>query len=717
MTQLNERLRPVSERLAALRGSLKRLYVLDGAARVLLALLGFVGLTFLADWSLDLPSYLRLVLLLAGLGLIGWVVTRRMILPLGVALSDDDLALLVERKYPHLEDRLVSAIQLARAPEAPDRSPELVSAVVDDATKLTSEMDFKDVLVGKHVGKIGAWAGGAMALVLVLAVAFPVYASTYLTRLVGGARKWPQQTHLKVLDFVDGKRVWARGEDLTIAVAYEGRRPRNSCLLEYEFESGERGRERMSPLAGERFQFTFSRLSGPFTFVVKGGDDVTVEHRVDVVTPPTIDVANLWFEYPAYIRKQNTPPDRPEPAGNVVAPIHTKIRFEAVASEDLEGAVLKVGLRGKEEATPLALKMVSDGHPRGFAGQFTVTEPLGEYSFELKAKNGLTNRDPIRFALKGVEDRPPDLIVRDPLGDEFVTDVCARPLEIEVRDEHGIARIALEWRTVSQHADRAKDWTSTDYGREQNSRDYGEQQIKSEHVMDVGKLGLQAGDHVELRFRAEDYKDVGGPNVRTSKVYKLSVVSTVQLEKELQDAIEKIKSQLKTQKSRQEGFWTRTGRLLTNYGRGELLSPEQQGEVRQAGLDQNDVTSKLDALRKEIRLVMRRGVYNKIFNEIAAQKLQGAVDELGLLVGEEGRDGLSRLAASRLDQAAKLRTGQERSGAFREAQQQQSGVATGIQKALEYLDKWSSYQEVIRITRERIDWQKRVNDGIKKAGK
>jgi hypothetical protein len=716
VSPLSDRLRPVSDRLSGLRASLRRLYALDGAARVLLAALGFVALTFLADWSLDLPSWLRLLLLAGGVGLLAWIVTRRVALPLSVGLSDDDLALLIERKHPELEDRLVSAIQLARAPEAPDRSPELVAAVVEDAGKLASSLDFTGVLVARHVGKVAGWALAGFLVLGGLALAFPVYASTYAARLAGGSRKWPQQTHLKVLDFAGGRRVCARGEDLTIAVAYEGRRPRQ-CFLRYEFASGEEGTERMNPLAGDRFQATFSRLSGPFTFTVEGNDDTTSEHRVEVVNQPTIELSRLWFEYPAYMRKANTPSDQPEPMGNIVAPIHTKVRFEAVASEDLESAVLKTGLRGKEEAAPLQVTPVSDGHPRAFAGVFAVTEPLGEYSFELKAKNGLSNRDPIRFALKGVEDRAPDIVVRDPLGDEFVTDVCARPLEIEVRDDHGIARVALEWRTVSQHADRQKDWTALDYGREQNSRDYGEALIRSEHVMDVGTLGLQAGDHVELRFRAEDYKDVGGRNVRTSKVYKLSVVSTVQLEKELQDAIEKIKTQLKNQKNRQESFWTRTGRLLANYGRGELLSPEQQGEVRQAGLDQNDVTSKLDALRKEIRLVMRRGVYNKIFNESAAQKLQGAVDELAALVGEEGRDGVSRLAASRLDQAAKLRTGPERTTAFREAQQQQSGVAAGIQRALEYLDKWSSYQEVIRITRELIDWQKRVNDGIKKVGK
>ena len=713
MAPETDRLSPIVGRLGALRASFRGLFVLDGTARFFLAAAAFVAVTFLADWMLVLPVYLRLGLLVLGAGLLLYTLARRVIVPLGVPISDDDLALLVERNYPELNDRLISAIQLSRS-APPDASPELVSALVADAEAAVRTVDVKRVIVGRHVGRVALGAAAALAVLAGLAALFPVHAAIYTKRLVGGSVKWPQRTHLEVVDFPDGRRVVARNEDLTIAVAYRGKRP-SRAYVEYRFATGERGRERMSELGPDRFQYTFTRVSEPFTFTVEGGDDTTDPHRVEVVTPPSLDVVRLWYDYPKYMRRAPTPPDQPEPAGNIVVPLHTAVRFEAVANEDLASATLQLGIGEKQRSIDLPVTPVSDGRPRMIAGTFAVTDAVSEYAFLLKARNGLPNRDPIRFAIKGVEDRPPDILVREPLGDEFVTEVCARPLEIEVRDDHGVARIALEVRTVSQHADRTKDWTTVDYTREQNSRDYGEPDIRSEHVLDVATLGLQAGDHVELRFRAEDYKDVGGANVRTSKVYKLSIVSAVQLEKELQDAIEKIKTQLKNQKARQEGFWTRTGRLLNSYGRGEALAPEQQGEVRQSGLDQNDVTSKLDGLRKEIRHVQRRGVYNKIFNESAAQKLQGAIDELAGLVGEPGRDGLSRLAAAKLDQAARLRTGQERAAAFREAQGQQSAVASGIQRALEYLDKWSSYQEVIRITREIMERQKGVVDAVKKG--
>jgi hypothetical protein len=715
-SESSSRLAPVNARLSGLRGSFRRLYALDGLSRLLLAVGGFVGLTFLADWSFGLPLPVRLVLLAAGVAGLLWIGFRRLVVPLGTTISDDDLAVLVERTYPELNDRLISAIQLSRR-AGPDASPELVEALIRDAEKASGEIDFRRVVVGRNVGRIAGWAAALILMAGAGAAAFPLYASIYVKRLFGGETKWPQRTLLTVLDFPDGRRVVARGEDLTIAVKYDGKRPARLPLLEYAFGSGESSRERMAVLGSDRYQYTFTRVTGPFTFTVSGGDDETAPHRVEVVTSPALETVRLFFEYPAYMRRPPTPADQPEPVGNLVLPLHTAVRVEAVANEDLESVVLALGVQGKQRRTPALLAPGPDGRPRAFTGRFTVDEPISEYAFELKARNGLANRDPIRFAIKGVEDRSPEITVKEPLGDEVVTDVCARPLEIEVRDDHGLARIALETRAISQQKDKTTDWTSLEFTRQQNSRDYGETKIRSELVLDVGKLGLAPGDHVELRFRAEDFKDVGGANVRLSKVYKLSVVPMTALEKELQDAIEKIKTQLRAQKARQESAWSRTGQLHTNYGRGEVLAPAQQAEVRQAGLDQNDITSRLDTLRKDIRHIQRRGVYNKIFDESAARQLGAAVDELGALVGEEGRDGLSRLAAARLDQATKMRTGPERSGAFQEAQGWQSQTAGGIQRALEHLDKWSSYQEVIRMTREIMELQRVNNEAIKKSGK
>lgn len=721
MSPLAERLAPVTARLSRLRGNIRRLFALDGLSRLMLALCAFVVVTFLLDWSLILPSGVRLVLLAAGLAGFGVVAFKRIVYPLGVRISDDDLALFVERHFPELNDRLISAIQLTREPVDATglvQSPELVAALVEDAERATSQLDFRRVVVGRHVGRIGGWALAALLVVGGAAAARQDYASIYLQRIIGGSTKWPQRTHLTVLDFTNGRKVMARGDDLTIAVEYAGRKP-SKAVLEYKFATGEKGREHMSPLSGNRFQFTFTRVTGPFEFFVEGNDDVTSVHSVDTVTPPSLDAVRLYYEYPVYMRMANTPADRPETSGNVSAPFGTKVRFEATANEDLRSAQLAVGFKGKEKTSDLRIEKTPDGRPRLLTGGFTIGEAVSEYALSLVAENGLPNRDPIRFTIRGVEDRMPDILVKDPLGDEVVTDLCERPIEIEVTDDHGIAAISMQYRILSQQQGKSTDWITVRFTREQNSRDYGELAIRSQTVLDIGKMGLQVGDHVEVQFRADDYKDVGGPNVRLSKIYKMSIVTVGMLEKELQDAIEKIKVLLKNQKLRQETAWGRTGRLITNFGRLDVLSPEQQSEVRQAGLEQNDITSKLDGARKDIRQIQRRGVYNKIYNEAAAAKLQGALDELDPLVGVPGeatRDGVSRVAAAKLDGAARLKSGSDRTASFREGQSLQGTVAVGIQKALDFLDKWSSYQEVIRIAREIKEQQERNNKEIKKTG-
>jgi hypothetical protein len=322
---------PVTERLSRLRGAIRRLFALDGLSRLVLAMAAFVVVTFLLDWSLLLPSGVRLVLLAAGLAGFGVLAFKRIFYPLGVKISDDDLALFVERHFPELNDRLISAIQLSREPlgatpeggAANTNSPELVAALVADAEQATSRIDFRRVVIGKHVGKIALWAAAAVLALAGAGAARSDYAGIYFNRVFGGSTKWPQRTHLKVLDFADNRKVWPRGEDLTIAVQVLDHEP-SKVMLEYKFATGEKGRERMSPLAGKRYQFTFTRLTGPFEFFVEGGDDVTAVHTVDIVTPPSIDTVKLFYEYPPYMRMANTPADRPETSGNVIAPIGTK---------------------------------------------------------------------------------------------------------------------------------------------------------------------------------------------------------------------------------------------------------------------------------------------------------------------------------------------------------------------------------------------------------
>ena len=148
-----EKMDSVRKRLHGVRRTLRSLYLTEGIARVLLTLIAFLLLTFALDFLLDLPVEVRLVLLGGGILWVLTVLWRKFLRRLAIRIPDDDLALLVEREYPELRDRLISAVQFARQDEWDKQfnSPELVEALITDAEQATASIDFKRVIVHRHV--------------------------------------------------------------------------------------------------------------------------------------------------------------------------------------------------------------------------------------------------------------------------------------------------------------------------------------------------------------------------------------------------------------------------------------------------------------------------------------------------------------------------------------------------------------------------------------
>src|SRR6187402_3074077 len=172
--------REVVTRLGRLRARIRSVFAFLGVARWIVGAVALVALFFLADRFLDLPygvrRFVRLGLLdrpdgldvplwiflllatgalavlttragrgaaplfaflAAGLGgVLAWLAAR-LFLPLRTPLADQDLALSVERKFRHLNDRLAAALDFEKEIESPTRgeSVPMMRAVVAEAVK------------------------------------------------------------------------------------------------------------------------------------------------------------------------------------------------------------------------------------------------------------------------------------------------------------------------------------------------------------------------------------------------------------------------------------------------------------------------------------------------------------------------------------------------------------------------------------------------------
>ena len=193
---------------------------------------------------------------------------------------------------------------------------------------------------------------------------------------------------------------------------------------------------------------------------------------------------------------------------------------------------------------------------------------------------------------------------------------------------------------------------------------------------------------------------------------RFAVVSVSALEKELQAAIDKIKSGLQTQYTAQRTAYDRAGATEKKFSAVDKLGPEQQGEVRGLSFVQQAITEKLSTAARDIDRVRQRGLWNGVFDERSAAALEGAVLALKSVApapGEAAANEASPLAgtllvsAAREDKAARLQL-------FGRIQSLQQEVLAAIDKARRHLDHWANLQEIISLVREA---KKKIEDAPK----
>jgi hypothetical protein len=113
------------------------------------------GLTlwlYYTDLLLKMPGGLRIAFLVVALVILVVVAARSLFYPLSRTISDADLALLVEREYPLLNDRLISSLQMLKSQERykDAASEDMIRAVVGESFDIAGRLRFNEAPAAVH---------------------------------------------------------------------------------------------------------------------------------------------------------------------------------------------------------------------------------------------------------------------------------------------------------------------------------------------------------------------------------------------------------------------------------------------------------------------------------------------------------------------------------------------------------------------------------------
>ncbi|HOM49803.1 MAG TPA: hypothetical protein PLV57_01535 [Phycisphaerae bacterium] len=678
----------ILRRLASLGRRVRLYLLLDGLAVLIAVGVAFMlitlGVDYFArlDWDMRVAQLASIAVVLVA---VGW---RFLIRPLLVPVRRDQLAVLVERKYPQLHSLLVTAVDFLDKPVKPPVSPGMVEHVIHRATHEAAELPFHAVLAHGRARQRAAISLACLSLVVAFALAAPQTMGLWMRRnLLLESVPWPQRNRLTVENLVDGRLVVPRNEDVTIsAVVDPGYEPPRQVFIEHVSTTGARSREQMPAMShGDvRFTHTFERLAQSRRCRITGGDATTDWFEIQVVDRPQIKRAVIEIAPPAYTGMEAYELRPGQTAAEVL--VGSEVRFRIEANKPLVRATLVQEEPNRE--TEIAEAAVRDGV---YLDAAVTPAATSTYQFLLLDELGLTNRSerlvPVRFNVRLVADKPPVVKMRVKDAGDMITKDAILPVEATFNDQYGLATAAIACEITREGA------SPQPFNEPIPGFTPGTRSFTRTIEWSGAAHGLTESDRLTLFCEARDYDDVSGPNVGKSAPLSFRVVSHEELLAELSRREQEHRRDFERLLRQQEELFSEM--LATSR-------PSDPDEARdyypRLARRQRDHAGRLNLLRLQFEQVLAKLRINQLATPAVEVRLgDGVIAPMDELY----RSGMPHAAAT-LEQLPPDATG----AALNEARAAQQQVLAEMNRILASLLKWEGYQEAVTLLREVIKMQK-----------
>jgi hypothetical protein len=523
------------ESIAAIRGMLAGLrrrtrswiWAESLAAVVVVAVTGG-WLTLLLDRLVEPPAWVRVALLLVVGAAVAWVLVTRLAMRLGVPLTDESLALVVERTHPEFGDGLSTAVSCGLGGAGAEIDPEMLATTVSAAAARASAIRFGAIFRRRRLAGVLATAAAAIAVTATAAVARPTEAAIWARRMFRlSDAAWPRRVAFEPEGFVDGRRVVARGDDVDVvvrAVAAWGDPP-EVIELRTRGTAGTRS-DRMgarggATAAGQSFGHVLKGVDQDLEVEVRGGDARLRGLRIAVEDPPAVAAIEIAFTPPSYL---GDGPRTAVASRVVTVPRGSTVSLTCTSSKPLSAA----GISIRTAAAAGAADPVEQPIARldeATAGTTTIsarTPPIDSDTavlVRLVDARGLVNRDPVAVVLAAVPDEPPRVAVRLAGISSAVTPQVTLPIEGQLTDDHALA--SAEVRLVAGGASLV-----VPIARVVDGAAAVEFPADRPELVRLDHAGLAIGTRLEVAVAARDRCTLAdGPHETIGETWMLDVVS------------------------------------------------------------------------------------------------------------------------------------------------------------------------------------------------
>ncbi len=291
--------------------------------------------------------------------------------------------------------------------------------------------------------------------------------------------------------------------------------PVDKLYLESETEQGVTRSVMFRRPDGSYLQ-TLTNLRQPTRYWVTDGRTRSLRYPIDVVLTPRIELIEYTTEFPQYTGLASVKRDLDSP--EMKLPKRTTIDWRIASNRPLaSGQISLTPLLGGDVKT-IELKADAE-NSKVVTGSFEVDEALA-YAIRVKDVDGIENAEPYLGRVTIKPDRSPRIYILEPGRQAVATPESIIPVHVRAEDDYKVQQV-IWFRGFNESIERPSQMTI------QLSEKPGLAHTQGE--FNLADLGVRPGDRVEYFFEAED-NDPDGPNIATSRLYSLDIISKAQYE-------------------------------------------------------------------------------------------------------------------------------------------------------------------------------------------
>ncbi len=474
---MTEHYRPIADLLQRVRARWRTLVLLRATVRAALAASAILALLILTAQVLP-RSPLALALLGTG-GLVAAGLTAIWaLLPARDVPSDARLARFIEEHVDGLEQRLVSAVDVATLHDE-DTRPAFAASMVRDAARAASAVDAAAVVPQELLRRAGFQA--AAALLLVGSLAFSGRGVGRRALDAASLTLFPSRI---VLEVTPGNARLQLGSNLVVRARLVGNSaPVAAQFLRTQSDDQEEWRSvDMERGADGGFTLSLNALTSSFKYRVVAGAATSDTFAVAVVRAPRVTRIDVEYTYPKSFGLASR---TEEDSGDIYAPAGTDVRLRI--HTDAAAASGRMLLGGDT-----AIDLSPEGDRQSLSGSLKVMAD-DAYRVTLTDAEGFASRGDTEYFIRTMEDRSPEVRVVKPASDRRVTPLEEVDIEAEAADDFGVASLEFVYSV------RGAKETVVPIRIPANQTT-----VTASHTLYLEDLDVRPGDFVSYYLRARD---------------------------------------------------------------------------------------------------------------------------------------------------------------------------------------------------------------------